>query len=60
MNFLREIFINIENNVHQLITWVFNVIHTTIDCLDAMIEQWLIVKDVEEEEDNNRGKKIGF
>lgn len=59
MNFLREIFINIENNVHQLTTWIFNIIHTTIDCFYAMIEQWLVVKDVEEEQDNNK-RKIGF
>lgn len=60
MNFLREVFINIENNVHNLITWVFNIIHTTIDCFVAMIEQWLANENIEEEQDNNRGKKIGF
>lgn len=56
MEILTQFFINIENNIHQIITWVFNIIHTTIDCFDAMIDQWLIVDDIEE--DNNR--KIGF
>lgn len=59
MNFLRTVVINIENNLHQIITWFFNIIHTTIDCFDAMIYQWLPNENVEEE-DNNRGKKIGF
>lgn len=58
MNFLREVFINIENNIHNLITWFFNIIHTTIDCFDAMIYQWLANENIEEEQDNN--KKIGF
>lgn len=59
MNFLRTTVINVENNLHQIITWIFNVIHTTIDCFDCMIYQWLPNENVEEE-DNNRGKKIGF
>jgi len=60
MNFLRTTVINIENNLHYLITWVFNLIHTTIDCFSAIIEQWVVEEDIEVEQDNNRGKKIGF
>lgn len=56
MEIIRQFFVNLENNMHQVILWVFNVIHTTIDCFDVMINQWLIVDDIEE--DNN--KKIGF
>lgn len=58
MNFLRTVFINIENNVHYLITWVFNVIHTTIDCFSAIIEQWVVNENIEEEQITE--KKIGF
>lgn len=58
MNFLTQFFVNLENNLHYLITWVFNLIHTTIDCFSAIIEQWVVEEDIEQ--DNNRGKKIGF
>lgn len=58
MNLIRTAVINIETNVHNLITWFFNIIHTTIDCFDGIIEQWT-VENIEKE-DNNRGKKIGF
>lgn len=57
METLRQFFINIENNVHQILIWVFNLIHTTIDCFDAVIEQWVVI---EEEQDNNRKNKIGY
>lgn len=59
MNFLRTTVINLENNVHQVIIWVFNLIHTTIDCFDAVIEQWVVEEDYEQD-NNNRSKKIGF
>lgn len=55
METVRQFFINIENNIHQLLSLIFTYIHATIDTVDIMIDQWLIV---EEEEDNNR--KIGF
>lgn len=57
MNLIRTAVINIENNVHNLLTWGFNIIHTTIDCFDAIIEQWTLENI---EEDNNRGNKIGY
>lgn len=59
MEILREFWINVENNLHQILIWIFNIIHTTIDCFEGMINQWLPNENVEEE-DNNRGKKIGF
>lgn len=55
METLRTFFINIENNVHQLLTLVFTYTHATIDTIDLMINQWAVI---EEEENNNR--KIGF
>lgn len=62
MNFLRTTVINSENCIHYLITWVFNLIHTTIDCFSAIIEQWLVEEATEEQvkQDNNRKNKIGF
>jgi hypothetical protein len=59
MEAVRQFFINAENNIHQVIIWIFNIIHTTIDCFEGMIYQWVANENVEEE-DNNRGKKIGF
>lgn len=59
MEIIRQFFINIENNIHQVILWVFNIIHTTIDCFSAIIEQWIVNENVEEDS-NNRNKKIGF
>lgn len=61
METLRTFFINIENNVHQLLTLVFTYIHTTIDCFSAIIEQWVVEENIEVEQDNNNRKnKIGF
>lgn len=60
MNFLRTTVINLENNMHQVIIWVFNLIHTTIDCLDAIIGQWVVEEDIKVEQDNNRKNKIGY
>lgn len=56
METLRAFFINVENNVHQLLTLVFTYIHATIDTIDLMINQWVVI---EEEQDNNN-RKIGF
>lgn len=55
METIRQFFVNLENNMHQVIIWIFNVIHTTIDCFDAIIQQWVVIED----EDNNN-RKIGF
>lgn len=61
MEILREFWINIENNVHQVIIWVFNLIHTTIDCFEGMIYQWVVEEELKQEQDNNNRKgKIGF
>lgn len=62
MEILREFWINVENNLHQILIWVFNMIHTTIDCFSAIIEQWLLIEeDIKQEQDNNNRKnKIGF
>lgn len=61
MNFLRTTVINLENNMHQILIWVFNLIHTTIDCFDAVIEQWVVEEELKQEQDNNNRKgKIGF
>ena len=59
MEILREFWINVENNLHQVIIWIFNLIHTTIDCLDAIIGQWAIVNKEDYEQENNN-RKIGF
>lgn len=59
METVRQFFINIENNMHQLLSLIFTYIHATIDTVDIMIQQWVTV-DVEEEQDNNRNNKIGF
>lgn len=56
METLRTFFINVENNMHQLLTLVFTYIHATIDTIDLMVNQWVVI---EEEQDNNN-RKIGF
>jgi hypothetical protein len=56
METIRQFFINVENNVHQLLTLVFTYIHATIDTIDLMVNQWVVI---EEEQDNNN-RKIGF
>lgn len=58
METIRTFFINIENNVHQVITLVFTYIHATIDTIDLMINQWVVIE--EEQDNNNRKNKIGF
>lgn len=59
METLTQFFINIENNVHQLLTLIFTYIHATIDTVDLMINQWVVIEQ-EEENNNNRKNKIGF
>lgn len=56
METIRQFFINVENNMHQLLTLVFTYIHATIDTIDLMVNQWVVI---EEEQDNNN-RKIGF
>lgn len=58
METIRAFFINVENNVHQVITLVFTYIHATIDTIDLMINQWVVIE--EEQDNNNRKNKIGF
>lgn len=61
MNIITQFFVNLENNAHQILTWVFNLIHTTIDCFDTVIEQWVVEEELKQEQDNNNRKnKIGF